>query len=365
MKPTQTKPQLHQSHLVTLSRCGEKFKRKYILGHKEPNTTALIVGSTSHDTAAENLNNKIKSGELLKESVLLDVARDKFEKNWNETPVMLRKEEESAGLSKTKGAAIDESIALAKIHHTELAPNISPVAVEQEWVLQSPSPYDIAGTIDVKEQIIIPESDGSPEKTVNIIRELKNLNRNPGERFAHGSDQASFYALAEKIITGKLPDEIWFDILVKTKTPYLVSYKTHRDPQDLIVVKARFDRAVDVIKAGNFMPASRSDWWCGTDFCGFAADGSCPFFNKNPKNFFINENKKPEKEKRTNGNTKPVQRIKTTNPLWRSAESTDTNQPGLNNADNREIARVGGDSGGGDRESRDSGGVFDGSQIPA
>lgn len=269
----QKKPQLHQSHLNMLYRCGEQFRRVYIMGHRERPSLPKIIGSTTHEVAKENLNFKIANkGALLPIEQIRDLARDSFLKIWDSSPVVLNEQEAEAGIQKVKGDGIDVSIALSELHYRELAPNINPIpgGVERPWVIEAKGfPFDLAGTIDIDE--------GSG------IRDTKTRNRFPGPVEAQTSEQLTLYAMAKKIID-KIKDrvEVALDILVKptdSKHARFVTYQSSRGMADFVIAKKRFERAVEIIEKEAYTPASRSDWWCSDRFCGFAADGSCPFYN--------------------------------------------------------------------------------------
>ena len=123
------KPQLHQSYLALLYRCGEKFRRIVLEGEREPSTIPLIIGCATHATVAKNLNNKIEKGALFTKEAMQDYSRDDFVREWQESQVMLSSEEVSQGLSKTKDFAQDQTIRLVTAHHYDIANLINPKIV--------------------------------------------------------------------------------------------------------------------------------------------------------------------------------------------------------------------------------------------
>jgi len=268
-KHDNVKPQLHQSHLALLYRCGIKFSRIVIEGEKEPATIPLIVGVSTHATVARNLNNTIEKGTLLTKEAVQDYARDDFIKEWQEAPVVFSEEEAGEGIEKTKGKAQDQAIRLVTAHHYELAPKIRAKQVERKWVLNAKDyDYDLAGTIDIDEGI--------------DIRDTKTCKTNLGQRIVDVSEQYTFYALAKYMIDGALPEFVHQDNIIKPtqrRDAYCATYKSTRTKDDFKVVMKRFDQATKIIAAGMYTPANPQDWWCSREFCGFAANGSCPFFN--------------------------------------------------------------------------------------
>lgn len=292
------KPQLHQSHLQVLYRCGEKFRRMYMEGEREPPTTPLVIGTATHAVNALNLTNKIEKGTLLTREAVQDFSRDLFLNTWQETPIILNEEERSAGLNRTRDDCQDQTIELALAYHYSIAPKIKPKAVERKWVLLAPCyPYDMAGTIDVDEEwdfdyqknIFLP-------RPLSVIRDTKTKGKNTGQREVDTSEQYSFYAFAKFMMDGVIPDKVIQDNLIKPtakRKAYAISYESTRTKDDFEVVKNRFGQACNIIEKGAFAPANPQDWFCSKSFCGFAANGSCRYFNSN------REYHKPDELKKT------------------------------------------------------------------
>jgi len=269
MPDKQVKPQLHQSHLAQLYRCGYKFSRVVIDGEREPATIPLIVGTSTHATVARNLNNKIDKGTLFTREAIQDYSRDDFNQSWKESPVVFNEAEAAQGIEKTRDKAQDQAIQLVTAHHYEIAPIVKPKQVERKWVINAKEyDYDLSGTIDIDEG--------------KDIRDTKTCKTNLGQRIVDVSEQYTFYAFAKYMIDGALPEFVHQDNIVKPterRAAYCATYKSTRTMDDFKVVMRRFDQATKIIKAGVYAPANPADWWCSKDFCGFAANGSCPFYN--------------------------------------------------------------------------------------
>jgi hypothetical protein len=228
----------------------------------------------------KNLINKVEKGSLLPDEAVGDFARDAFLQRWSEGSVLLDKDQRSLGLKAVQGKGIDEAVRLSLLHHRELAPALRPRpdGIERPWVLKCKGyPFDIAGQIDVQEEYLIK---GPKDVVYSAIRDTKTRTVAPPRNWADTSEAMTLYAMAVKVIDGRIPDEIWLDCLIKGERPRLISLPSKRTEVDFIVAKNRFERACEIIEKGAFTPASRSDWWCSEKFCGFAANGSCRFFNK-------------------------------------------------------------------------------------
>ena len=256
----------------------------YLLGDREPPTTPLLIGTATHAGIARNLTNKIEKGILLPREAVQDLTRDEFNKVWTESPVILNEEERSEGLSRTRDLCQDITIELSLAHHYTIAPKIFPKSVERKWVLEATGyPYDMAGTIDVDELIEFDFEKGIYlPKAIVKIRDTKTKAKNVGQREVDSSEQYSFYAFAKYMMDGVMPDKVVQDNIIKPtkKRPaFAISYESTRTVEDFEVVKRRFSQACQVIEKEAFTPANPSDWWCSKDFCGFAAAGTCPYFN--------------------------------------------------------------------------------------
>lgn len=312
--PKKEKPQLHVSHLNMLSRCGVQFERVHIMGHREPPGVAAVIGSSTHHATSENLRRKIQTGALMSSAEIKDIARDSFLTKWTETPVLLTDDERELGLDAVRGHGIDTAIELTVLHSEQLAPIVNPDAdgVEWKWVIEAAGyPYDLAGEIDVKE--------------TDNIRELKTRTRAPNQNEADVSDQLTVYAMAKKIVEGKAPRLVHFDVLVKaTKTieARLFTFETVRDDQDFLVFKNRFERAIEIIEKGAFAPANRTDFWCSEKFCGFAANGSCPYFRGRVSFSFSNPQRQPQPLKTRNPKRKEDKHVNS-NARWVPARTAD------------------------------------------
>jgi hypothetical protein len=256
------KPQLHQSSLDMLFKCGEQYYRRYILGEKIPPGIALVVGSATHKSIEKNLTAKIKTGELLSVEQVKDVARDELEGMWK-SGIRLDEEELKRGIQAIKGEAIDIAVSLSTLHRTDLAPILAPTHVERKFVVKLDGyPMDLSGTIDIQEG-------------AKRIRDTKTAAKSPSQGDADSSLQLTMYGLAAKVVDGVAPQEFALDGLVKTKTPKVVTLKTTRTDEDYQMLLRRVERSIAIIEKGAFTPARPTDWWCSRKWCGYW--DSCPF----------------------------------------------------------------------------------------
>jgi hypothetical protein len=295
--------QLHQSGLEMLSKCGIQFEFRYLKGIRRKPNAFLLCGTATDRAVTTDLNHKIDTGELEQEDVLLDIARDSIEHNPEKDEIELE-EDETAGtvLSETK----DKAVRLVKAHHGNVAPEIKPVQTarkfainldrwlrtkgkqthelaeqsDNSWlkrVLHQQAAYlnaaardgfDFVGEFDIVERYKKDTMDNGSETLV--IRDTKTSKKSPSENTAHESNQLSAYALAAKVLDGKLPDAVKLDYLIdlkkETKT---MTLESHRDEQDTVAYLNRVVNGITSIRSGVFVPAPDTAWWCSQKWCAY------------------------------------------------------------------------------------------------
>lgn len=261
-KKKEIKPNISDSRMRMHIRCGEQDRFRYEMGIKIPPGVAQIVGIGTHTVANLNLNNKKDKGALLSESEVTDAARDQVKGLWQQG-VTLVGDEKTVGAKKLKGQATDDSVRLSRLHHLEVAPNIEPVSVERYFKIElKDQPMDLAGRMDVE--------------TINGIRDLKTSAKTPNVQDVRLDDQITIYALAKKVETGKIPNDLQMDYLVKTKQEKYVPMPTERTQENLDRVVRLLDFTIQDIKAGHFAP-NPNGWHCSRRYCGYWS--RCKFFS--------------------------------------------------------------------------------------
>jgi hypothetical protein len=274
---TTGKPQLHNSHLIAVSQCGERFRLSYLEGMRVRPGIAAAVGSGVHAAAARNLTRKIETGQLMPMEEVRDAARDAF---------ALLPEELERGAAQVEGEAMDRTVQLTEAHARVLAPVIRPAHVERAWVLEAEGfPFDLAGEIDVQE----PAGDSGPA----TIRDLKTTGKRPTERAAATSSQLSLYSLAHEALEGERPELVALDYLVPSARGVSAgTVVSRRRDADIDSFWARLERIAEVIEKQAFTPARPyDDWFCSPRWCGFARTNPetgrpyCRFFSEAPAFF--------------------------------------------------------------------------------
>jgi hypothetical protein len=269
-----SKPNMHQSDVSMMLRCGFDYYLTRVMGKRKPPVVRMVEGTAVHKAGEFNLLSKIDSGALLPESDVLDIARDSLNEEWDVEGISLSGEEKAAGEKKVKGLATDAAIRMAQCEHRNLAPAIDPLYVERPFRLEHPSlPFNIQGTIDTQALV-----DGG-----TALRDRKTARVAPPNSRAHTSMQLTIYSLGLKTLDGVPPKEIYLDTIVDAKSgPRLVTHSTERTQEDYRMELDRMTLVYDAAAKGVFLPADPGDWKCSREYCRHWQD-ECPYGRRNRK----------------------------------------------------------------------------------
>ncbi len=182
--------------LTMYARCPEQWRRRYLLGEKEPPKGHLVWGTAHHRAAEHNYQQKIDSHE--------DVPVGEVEEVF---AAAVDREVDAAGgesqveWDSSKGAADvkDRGVRLARAYREQAAPFVQPVQVEQRFDVFVPGvPVPVIGYLDVV-------CDGR-------LVEMKTASRKMTEPKPQHRAQAGIYQMA-----AHLP--VHFHVGAKTKEP--------------------------------------------------------------------------------------------------------------------------------------------------
>lgn len=275
---TEKKPQLHVS-MIEMA-CEIAFQRRYgerfDVGPEDeiiPPGVNQVTGIAVHKSVEDNLRCKMETGRLQPREQVADTARDAFMGEF--ATGMLFTEEEAKDAKQVVANGVAQTIALAALHHENLAPTLKPLAVEEKFVIALKGyPYDLSGKIDLREK--------------RAISDVKTLGQSPPENAAK-SLQMCMYSLAEVVRTktetepGKLPEKVQLQCLIKTKTPKIVIREAIPDKTWINPLMRRIERFTEVVQSvkegrSQFMPVSTTHpWACTEKYCGYAR--SCQFWS--------------------------------------------------------------------------------------
>jgi hypothetical protein len=286
------------SSLKTFAACPEQFRRRYLLGEKQPPGAASLWGRADHAASELNYRQKVETGEDLPVAEVREFFQAQIDVEVEEAGG-LNEMEWKADQRSQKRKVIDDvkvrGAMLTEAYHLEVAPSVQPITVEEKFeVMVDGVPVPIIGYLDLEakpsERHLAAKGEGEPATTYDLHRiiDRKTSGKKVSKPAADWSVQAGIYQLARW-----LPHE--WQISVKTKNPYVIAGgPLEPGPDDpRLLVKASTARRRWVLNtlrqlmlelgwcyltfgADEPWPATRAlfhDWRCG--YCGYAAD--CPW----------------------------------------------------------------------------------------
>lgn len=264
------KPTISPSALDMYLRCGEQYRRAYIIKDKQPPGVAMIKGGSVHKAAEVNFRQKIESREDMNVADLQGVAAAHVDATIAGEGLMLSPDEEARGMAKVKGELVDRAVALTAVFRREVAPTVQPVLVEEFVRIDLPRhSHDLNGRLDLVDD-------------ARRVRDIKTSSRRKSQDDVDRSDQLTYYAAAASRKLGGEPiTNVVLDVLVDTKVPAVQRLTSTRTDADKRVFLAKLTTVMDAINKDVFPPAPVGSWWCSFKFCGYA--GSCPYFNSERK----------------------------------------------------------------------------------
>lgn len=246
-----TRPTYHQSELKTFLMCGKRWEFRYVHKIKMPSRSAATIGSSVDAAVSVNLSQKVTSKSDLPIDAVLSACSDDFEKRKTETEWT---EEEKPGDAK------DAAISVLRVHHAVVAPKISPVTVQEEFVIETDGEFDLAGAIDFTDES-------------GVIGDTKTASRQRASSYVvERSFQPAMYDFAYRALKGAAPTAFRFDVITRPTKLLAPEYKpvqgqvTEQDHQWFFSAITETHKA---IKAGVALPAPEGSWYCSQKWCEY------------------------------------------------------------------------------------------------
>lgn len=251
------KPYLSSHRLQMYERCGEQYRRRYVLGEKIPPGIAMLRGTGVHGGAKANFRQKIDTREDLPPKDIVDISVTEFERAFNRDGVLLTPEEETVGLSNVIGKGKDSVARLSEVFATHIAPKYQPIMVEEtSRLIIDGSPYDLLAVMDMADEA---------DRVVDLKTALKAKN----QREVDESEQLTFYSLVFRAKKGKLPSEVVLETIIDSAPPKAKSLVGTRTDADLVTLVERINVMIDGLNKGVFIPAQPTSWFCDPRYCGY------------------------------------------------------------------------------------------------
>lgn len=230
------------SSLSTWLRCGLQWRYAYLEKIKSPPSVRLILGDAAHKAVEHNYRQKIETTTDEPMDVVLDVFSDAYDLR---APEIERPEEPVK-------PAKDQGIGLVKLHHLRVAPQHTPIYVEEQVQFEiNGHPY----------QTFIDLVDDR-----HTVRDLKTSQRAVNRTGAVLQLIAGAAGFRQK--TGLVETDTALDTLVRTKQPKYqeISWGGPVENAAFGVLSKQIEDADAMIRAGRFPAnglASFACSWCG------------------------------------------------------------------------------------------------------
>lgn len=248
---------ISHSQLNMLLRCGEQYRRRYLLGEIMPPSGAMVLGSCGHKAEEKNFKQKIES----KSDIPLEEVKEEFSSVWEEKKYEIEwKEEDLDGKSvkQVEASEKDRGISLVDVFHREQAPSIQPAFVEEKFEVNFEGGYPkLIGFLDniTDEELIL---------------DYKFSKKSPIKDDILNDSQITAYDFGYRAKFGKKPKgmkKIWS---VSTKVPKTVMQTTvPRGDSQISRFMQRLEKAMEAIEKEIFLPAAPGAWCCSQKWCGY------------------------------------------------------------------------------------------------
>lgn len=251
---------LSVSQVVQYTKCGEAYRRRYVLEEQIPSTGFQVQGRAIH-RAAELLHNSLISKKPLSRDDVADIYSDTHDTEIKEATI----DEESEGSS---DLLKDQGIRLTRKYHRvalgfgrddktgdKISP-VEPVAAERLVKVRlqpdNSDPIPFVGVIDVEEDF--------------SVGDLKTKKKAASQGETDDSLQLSLYAH----ITGK--PHVRLDQLIrptKTRPERFVRTESMRTKEEVGHALDVVSEVAEDIAMGRFRKTNPENWWCSSKWCPY------------------------------------------------------------------------------------------------
>lgn len=238
-------------------RCGEQYRRRYVLGEIVPPAGTLIRGRCCHKAEETNFNNKISTKEFLP----VEAVKDKFSDEWKQNEGQIGWTEEELGGDSPKtasGKMKDSGVRLIEVFHKEQLVNCDPMLTEKEFTIEFEGGYKpMIGYIDRVDHN-------------DVIADMKFVKKSPVSDDIVEDVQMTSYDLGYRTLFNKPPAKLIKQWSVDTKEPKTVIQECPpRDDKCIQRFLRRLELAMGCLEKGTFLPAPNGAWWCDRRYCGY------------------------------------------------------------------------------------------------
>ena len=253
---------LSVSQVGLFQKCGERYRRKYVLGQKSPNSSNLGHGRLIHLTVETLLQYKIDHEQRVPPADLAgDTISTHLQEHTQDIEIWDPKVPNMEVFEETARSLVD-------LYVEARLPEVLPRAVELklEKVIRGRIPF--VGYTDLIEMSLI-DVDFQPMKSLDdlkptdSVRDLKATGKKYGANIVANSLQLSMYG----VITGL--EHVGFDLLVQKKKSEFVKQDGFRSPQEKEHACDVVEDVAKAITAGIFTRADPESWMCTEKWCPY------------------------------------------------------------------------------------------------
>lgn len=261
---------VHQSMLSMALRCGEQFRRRYGLGEIIPPSVAAARGTGVHKGNRVNLEHKLIKGNDLALDAVKDATRDgyvqAFERSGGE--VFMSKEDRPAK-KRLLNEGLNDALRCIELYHTEVAPEIQPVGIEEPF------------TVDVG--LVLPLAGQMDYFTKPKIGDLKTTSKKWADGQIRQETQPIFYSLVHELLRKVRPEFVYHILIARRGQTGPTSAELQEQSiipteNDYRALFARLKVFLRMVETGTFLPANPGAWWCDEKWCGYWE--TCSFISK-------------------------------------------------------------------------------------
>lgn len=257
------------SQINLYGNCGERYRRKYVLGNRSPASSNMAQGRLTHMSVEHmhlyKLNNK---GEMPPKEYHHDIISDKLQEEFEEVQVWDDK-------TPDKETAEEFTRRLSDLYYENRLEDVRVRDAERKitGIIKDRIPF--LGYIDLIEyaehdsiDYDDPFVDHRAVKPSDGVRDLKTTGRKYGKNRIRNSFQLTLYADLLGV------NDVGYDLLVQTKTGKTKYYKQRdiRSEGEKVHARDVVEDIAEAISAGVFPKTSPEHWMCSEKWCPFWDD---------------------------------------------------------------------------------------------
>lgn len=243
---------LSYSQISMFLKCGEQYRRRYVLGEIIPPSIAMLKGGSVHKGIEYNHRYKLEHGTEAKKKDVVEVSLLSLDRSIADggTSEPIR---DANKLTREIGDICDYYVG-------EVSPTYMPKLVEQTFE------YPITPRGNKKKMVAILDCVDTNNKIIDykISRRILNVPANPMQLVIYYS------AMVHNL--NQMPSGVQYNTIIHNKSGTKMEIESYDigwfDGKHDSVVRM-IDTVAYSIEAGIFTPASPLCWWCSEKMCGY------------------------------------------------------------------------------------------------